>query len=470
VQFRDLLVPTPIASNGTSNLGRGVVVDLIVSVVSWLLVGASAAGFVNHIRIGDFSTYSTCIAFAVPYGVLITLLGYSEGLYATAALSESLPSRRWILAKCTVQTTLIMGIANVFAKSTIPTPICVLIGGTLNFLGLALVRGWHGSDRGPKNKTNVLVVGAGPTGRAIARHLRHNPQLGRVVRGFLDNTTVPAFGVLGPTSALSHIARAEFADEVIIANAGDASEMQHIAQEARAQHLDVRVVAHLPLPGSEPWIENWDGFPLITLHREHLPLGALTFKRAIDLVAGGFLLTLLSPLLLVVAILIRLDSDGPSIYAAERVGRKGRKFRCYKFRTMVRNADREREQLRSRNEREGPCFKLCNDPRVTRIGRFLRRYSLDELPQLWNVIRGEMSLVGPRPHPVDDCARYDLPHLRRLDATQGMTGLWQISAREAASFDTNLQLDLDYIEHWSLGLDLTILAKTLAVVVRGTGT
>ena len=168
--------------------------------------------------------------------------------------------------------------------------------------------------------------------------------------------------------------------------------------------------------------------------------------------------------------LIRLDSEGPCVYTAERVGRKGQRFRCYKFRTMIRNADRTREELRRQNQRQGPCFKLCNDPRVTRVGRFLRRYSLDELPQLWNVIRGDMSLVGPRPHPLDDCARYDLGHLRRLDATPGMTGLWQITARQAASFETNLQLDLQYIEHWSLGLDLKILAKTLFVVLRGTGT
>jgi len=136
---------------------------------------------------------------------------------------------------------------------------------------------------------------------------------------------------------------------------------------------------------------------------------------------------------------------------------------------MTRHANHFREELRARNQRQGPCFKLENDPRITRMGRWLRRYSLDELPQLWNVVRGEMSLVGPRPHPLDDCARYDLEHLRRLDVTPGMTGLWQVSARQAASFQANMRLDLEYIEQWSLGLDLRILWATLAVVVKGTG-
>ena len=364
-----------------------------------------------------------------------------------------------------------MGIASVLSRQAMPSPAWILIGATVNALSLSLAHHWDGNKGERKAKVNVLIVGAGPIGRAIARHLRQNPQLGRVVRGFLDDTTAPAFGVLGNTSALAHVARAEFADEVVIANSFEPNEMQRIAQEARAQHLDVRLVANLPFRGAEqPWLDNWAGFPVVTLHHEHLPLGALTVKRTTDLLLGGALLVLLSPLLLLVAILIRLDSEGPSVYAAERVGRKGQRFRCFKLRTMVRNADREREQLRRLNERQGPCFKLCNDPRITRVGRILRRYSLDELPQLWNVMRGEMSLVGPRPHPIDDCARYDLPHLRRLDATPGMTGLWQISARQETSFDRNLELDLEYIERWSLGLDFKILAKTFAVVIRGTGT
>jgi lipopolysaccharide/colanic/teichoic acid biosynthesis glycosyltransferase len=176
-----------------------------------------------------------------------------------------------------------------------------------------------------------------------------------------------------------------------------------------------------------------------------------------------------APLLLVIAGLIVFDSPGEVIYSASRVGRKGRRFRCYKFRTMVSNANEMKETLRARNQRQGPTFKIADDPRITRVGRGLRRYSLDELPQLWNVWKGDMSLVGPRPHPVDDYARYRLEHLRRLDMTPGITGLWQVTARQSSSFQTNLALDLEYIERWSLWMDLRILVKTVAVVFQGTG-
>jgi len=136
---------------------------------------------------------------------------------------------------------------------------------------------------------------------------------------------------------------------------------------------------------------------------------------------------------------------------------------------MVANAEETKEKLRARNLREGPTFKVAEDPRITKLGRGLRRYSLDELPQLWNVFKGEMSLVGPRPHPLDDCARYELEHLRRLDVTPGISGLWQVTARRSASFHTNMSLDLEYIEGWSLWLDLRILLRTVVVVFRGTG-
>ena len=170
-----------------------------------------------------------------------------------------------------------------------------------------------------------------------------------------------------------------------------------------------------------------------------------------------------------IALVIKLDSSGSVFYRAPRVGRKGRDFICHKFRTMVMDADKWKEHLRGCNEREGPFFKIKNDPRITRVGRFLRRYSLDELPQLWNVLRGEMSLVGPRPHPLDDFERYRLEHLRRLDVTPGITGLWQVTARRDPSFQRNMALDLQYIEHWNLWMDLRILCKTISVVLQGSG-
>jgi lipopolysaccharide/colanic/teichoic acid biosynthesis glycosyltransferase len=173
--------------------------------------------------------------------------------------------------------------------------------------------------------------------------------------------------------------------------------------------------------------------------------------------------------MLAIAVAIKLDSDGPALYCAPRMGRKGTQFTCYKFRTMTMNAEHIKEELRANNQREGPFFKIADDPRLTRLGLFLRRYSLDELPQLWNVFIGEMSLVGPRPHPLDDFRRYRLEDFRRLDVTPGVTGLWQVTARRDPSFQRNMALDLQYIEQWNLLMDFKILWKTLSVVIHGTG-
>ena len=152
-------------------------------------------------------------------------------------------------------------------------------------------------------------------------------------------------------------------------------------------------------------------------------------KRQLDILLSAVALVLTAPLLAVLAVFVKLDSPGPIFYWAPRAGKGGAQFPCCKIRTMVVNADGMKAQLLVRNERKGPIFKLTNDPRVTRVGRFLRRYSLDEIPQFWNVLRGEMSLVGPRPHPIDECKRYAPWHFRRLEVTPGLTGLWQVTAR-----------------------------------------
>jgi lipopolysaccharide/colanic/teichoic acid biosynthesis glycosyltransferase len=200
-----------------------------------------------------------------------------------------------------------------------------------------------------------------------------------------------------------------------------------------------------------------------------LPVAGLLLKRALDVVGAMTGLILIAPALALLATLVRLDSPGPVLYAALRAGRKGRPFRCYKFRTMVRGADALKDGLRQRNQRQGPFFKITGDPRITRVGGVLRRYSLDELPQLWNVLKGEMSLVGPRPHPLDDFSAYSIEHLPRLDVVPGMTGLWQVTARRDPSFQAGMNLDIEYIHRWSLKMDLRILLKTALVVLRGGG-
>jgi len=209
--------------------------------------------------------------------------------------------------------------------------------------------------------------------------------------------------------------------------------------------------------------------PIVTSRKTSSPRFAVTMKRTIDIVFSAAGLLVVAPLMAVIAASIKLDSRGPVFYCAPRAGKMGHSFVCVKFRTMINNADAMKGGLRSQNERKGPFFKIVRDPRITRLGRILRRYSLDELPQLWNVLIGEMSLVGPRPHPLDDCQFY-LPHdLRRLNVTPGITGLWQVTARRDPSFQRNMALDLEYIERWSITMDLQILYRTVFVVLQGTG-
>jgi exopolysaccharide biosynthesis polyprenyl glycosylphosphotransferase len=289
------------------------------------------------------------------------------------------------------------------------------------------------------------------------------------VCGFLDNERPLGNGVIGRVSDLARLARKGFVDEVILAAPQERGLTMSVLREARRLRLDLEIVPDLfgcEAAGTQD--ARVGDLPVICLHAERSPAG-LVLKRVVDAAGAGLVLTALAPLLAVITGLIKLDSRGPVLYCAERAGRKGKLFRCYKFRTMVTDADRMKAHLQANNQRSGPFFKITNDPRITRLGRFLRRYSLDELPQLWNVVKGDMSLVGPRPHPAEDVAGYEIEHLARLDVTPGITGLWQVTARRDPSFQRGMELDREYIRTWSLRSDMRILLKTFQAVVQGSG-
>ena len=403
------------------------------------------------------------------YGVLLTLLGHSEGLYAHPQRGEREIA---ILGKSIAWATILVAVVVRLTKlSGIPTGL-LLASAPLNYFGML---GWRQglrlrcrTQKGPVR--NVLIVGAGRTGRAIAEYIdAHHPGR-RFFRGFLDNSMRPSAEIRGTIAELAKVARAQFADEVILAIPHQRELAQEVIRDARKNHLDIKVVPDFM--GFEPVgdaLESYGLVPLVTLHSEVPPAIALLMKRLLDCVISATALLFSSPLMLLIALAVKLESSGPVFYCAPRMGKKGRQFLCYKFRTMAADAEATKEKLRADNQREGPFFKMANDPRLTRIGHLLRRYSFDELPQLWNVFRGEMSLVGPRPHPLDDFRRYRLEDFRRLDATPGITGLWQVTARRDPSFERNMALDLQYIEQWSLALDLKILWKTMSVVLHGTG-
>jgi exopolysaccharide biosynthesis polyprenyl glycosylphosphotransferase len=318
--------------------------------------------------------------------------------------------------------------------------------------------------------SRVLIVGAGRMGRALAKWFEENPHLGYKVCGFLDSKRSSDAHVLGTINDLRKVALTQFVDEIFVTLPSERELVKTTVLEARELRLGLKLLPDLydGLGWRAP-LHMIGGFPVMDLQWQPIPAVGLVVKRALDILFAGAALILTAPLLLLFAVLIRFDSPGPVLYVADRVGHRGSKFRCFKFRTMCVGADLRRDELRSENVRKGPLFKLEMDPRVTRLGRWLRTTSLDELPQLWNVVRGDMSLVGPRPHPVDDYARYSVEHLRRLDVSPGLTGLWQVTARNDPSFETNMALDLEYIENWSLGLDLKILFKTIPAVLRAEG-
>jgi exopolysaccharide biosynthesis polyprenyl glycosylphosphotransferase len=217
-------------------------------------------------------------------------------------------------------------------------------------------------------------------------------------------------------------------------------------------------------------VDELDGLPVMTI-RSGPPDGwQLLAKRLIDLCGSAVLLLAMAPVFIIITMLIKLDSPGPVFFRQERIGLNKRRFRLFKFRTMIEGADKQQQTLESLNEANGPVFKIKDDPRITRIGKFLRRFSIDELPQLINVFQGEMSLVGPRPLPVRDIERIDVQwHKRRLSVKPGLTCLWQVNGRSDVSFDHWVRMDLEYIDKWSLGLDLKILMRTIPAVLKGSG-
>jgi exopolysaccharide biosynthesis polyprenyl glycosylphosphotransferase len=341
---------------------------------------------------------------------------------------------------------------------------------------LISVRRWRWANG--IGRERVLVVGGTGLGRQVMDGIVAQTFLGYSLAGYLEDRDSPPsngriqhFRHLGGVHELNTMLRANAIGLVVIALPfWEHHRLPEIVRICREAGVDFRVVPDLfELSFDRVNVGNLSGIPLISLKELSLKGWKLGLKRAIDLA----IIVLAAPIVLAIAALtalaITLDSPGPIIFKQQRIGKHRRPFTAYKFRTMVLDAEERKAELAQLNEADGPIFKIRDDPRLTRIGRFLRRSSLDELPQLWNVLRGEMSLVGPRPQLPEEVAQYDEWHHRRLEVNPGLTGLWQVLGRSDISFEEMVRLDNYYAENWSPGMDLRIVLETIPAVLSGNG-
>lgn len=325
--------------------------------------------------------------------------------------------------------------------------------------------------------TRTIVVGANHEGRSVARALRRESWLGYRIIGFVDDRLPRGEAVegknvvLGSTAEIKGLIEEHRATLVLVAaTAFESTRLNRLFWELQDIDVDIQITSGtLDLMASRMTVQSVAGIPLLYIRRTGMDRVQRTIKRGIDVVGSALGLVILSPPLLAMGIWIKLDSPGGAFFKQVRVGRDGEPFTCLKYRTMVANAEERKSELEHLSQGPGFLFKLKDDPRVTEAGRFLRRYSLDELPQLWNVLRGEMSLVGPRPALPSEVQQYDDWVRNRLKVKPGITGLWQVSGRVETSFSDYIRYDLFYIQNWSLAFDLWILWRTLRAVVTAEG-
>jgi len=348
----------------------------------------------------------------------------------------------------------------------------VLVGGER----LALRKALHFVRRRGADLSRTIVLGANHEAVTVARALERERWLGYRILGFVDDAA-PTHGLLGPdkiigsTSELKQVIDEHNAGVIVIAStAFGAARLNRLLWQLQDCDVDLQMTSGtIDLMASRMIVQSVGAVPLMYVKRTGMDRLQRTLKRMLDLLGAGLGLLILSPALAFMAMWIRKDSHGGAIFKQIRVGRDGRLFECWKFRTMVRNAEDLRAELEDQSEGPGLLFKLKEDPRVTKVGKILRRYSLDELPQLWNVVKGDMSLVGPRPALPTEVEQYDDWIRNRLTVKPGMTGLWQVSGRTETSFIDYVRYDLFYIQNWSLSLDLWILWRTLRAVTSAEG-
>jgi exopolysaccharide biosynthesis polyprenyl glycosylphosphotransferase len=347
--------------------------------------------------------------------------------------------------------------------------------------GRAVVRGVLASVRRKGRWLRpTLVVGYNQEAADLIRRLRSDTSSGLDPVACLASSREGALGLeycpndvecLGAARDIEQVLDENVFDTVLIAStAFDPEVLSRVIIDLRGRDVGIELSSGLlDVTTSRVLVREVSGIPLITLRGVSFSAGKRFVKRTFDLIVGGLIIVLGTPLWIACAVLIKAESRGPVFYRQERVGRDGGKFMMYKFRSMKDGSDGKQDELGHHNEATGPLFKMHNDPRVTRVGKWMRKFSIDEFPQLINVIIGEMSLVGPRPPLPSETSQYSEYHWRRMEVLPGMTGLWQVSGRSKLTFDEMIRLDLFYIENWSVGMDMALIGRTVPAVLLARG-
>jgi exopolysaccharide biosynthesis polyprenyl glycosylphosphotransferase len=476
-----------------TNFRRQILIKTFMLVDLWIIAVSYVAAAVQVWHLTAFRSFAAFFSMRVKLPNILLFLGlffcwhiiFSVfGLYGSKRLANQRQETVDIL-KATSMATLVLGLAAAVFKVRMVTLVFMVVFWAISSLFLILCRSlmreilaWVRTQG--HNLRYVLIVGTNNRALEFARIIEGRPELGYQLIGFVDGewTESRKFRTNGKSivtdlERFSDFLRHHIVDEVAIALPMKSfySEAARIAAACQEQGVIVRVLASI-FDLQKGWVNDrhFDGTAVATFSPALSEGWPMACKRLFDILISSLSLLVLAPIFLVVAILIKFDSTGPVFFIQERVGLNKRRFRIYKFRTMADDAENKQSELESLNEADGPVFKIKNDPRVTRLGKFLRKASVDELPQFLNVLKGDMSLVGPRPLPIRDYQAFDRDSVRRrFSVRPGITCLWQINGRSSLSFKEWMELDLHYVDHWSFWLDMKLLVKTIPAVLKGVG-
>jgi exopolysaccharide biosynthesis polyprenyl glycosylphosphotransferase len=465
--------------------------DLFLMAISFAVSTLTQYHRAGSISLAEFFKMSATVGDFLLFVALVMtwhLLFNWFGLYVSRRLTASRWEEIWDITKATTVSALVVCLSGLMLHPLLASRAFLIMFWMAATVSLVLSRmgiraGLAYARRHGRNTRNMLVIGTNARAVQMVQRIQRKPELGYRVLGFADEEWLGmeefrkhGHSLVSNLDALPTYVRRNVVDEVVIALPIRSYHTfaSEVASACEQQGIVVRFQSNIfDLKEARQRTEELDGDPLISHESTITDFWGLMVKRAIDIVVSLTAIVLLSPVLLLTAILVKLTSPGGVLFVQKRLGLNKRIFNIYKFRTMVADAEARLKDLEHQNEADGAVFKIKNDPRITRIGAFLRKTSIDEFPQLFNVLKGEMSLVGPRPLQVRDYELFEVHcqdwQRRRFSVRPGITCLWQIMGRSSTTFERWMELDLQYIRTWSVWLDLEILAKTVPAVLRGSG-